>query len=228
MDEPTPGKPSIKIDPLEVQLEAKDLYKYLLAQTFFNCREYDRCAAVFLPHTLPKIPISAPSASPQTSKSKPTPTKGKAKATVSSKLTSLTTSLKNVSKKSLFLSLYAKYLAGEKRKDEESEMILGPYDGGVTVNKELNGIAATLEEWFRQRKEQGGDGGGWLEYLYGIVLAKGKNEELAKQYLIESVHIYPYNWGAWQELGSLIGTVEEVRIAMEGMNHVLTRRSSTP
>jgi len=215
MDEPTSEKPSIRIDPVEAQLEAKSLHQYLLAQTFFNCREYDRCAAVFLPHTLPKIPVSAQPASPQLSKSKSTPIKGKARTSISSRLTSLTTSLRTVSKKSLFLSLYAKYLAGEKRKDEESEMILGPYDGGNTVNKELSGIAATLEEWFRQRKEQEGDGGGWLEYLYGIVLAKGKNEELAKQYLIESVHIYPYNWGAWQELGNLIGTVEEVCIAGE-------------
>jgi anaphase-promoting complex subunit 8 len=30
-----------------------------------------------------------------------------------------------LSQKSLFLALYAKYLAGEKRKEEETEMVLG-------------------------------------------------------------------------------------------------------
>lgn len=102
-------------------------------------------------------------------------------------------------------------MAGEKRKNEESEMILGPADGGITVNKELNGIGIMLEDWFKRRSEKSSETQGWLEYLYGIILLKGKNEEAAKQWLLRSVHVYPYNWGAWQELSSLIGTTEQVR-----------------
>ena len=120
-----------------------------------------------------------------------------------------------LSQKALFLALYAKYLSGEKRKDEDSEMILGPADGGVTVNKELNGIAAILELYLAERQAASKNGGGWLEYLYGIVLAKGKNEKLAKEWLIRSVNIYPFNWGAWQELGNLLNTIEDVSVSLK-------------
>jgi len=53
-------------------------------------------------------------------------------------------------------------------------------------------------------------GQGWLEYLHGIVLAKGKNFEEAKKWFIKSVHAYSFNWGAWLELGLLLGTIDEV------------------
>lgn len=135
--------------------------------------------------------------------------------------------LKNISQRSLFLALYAKYLAGEKRKDEDSEMILGPNDGGVTQNKELNGAQAVLEQWFEQRHGMEKTGGGWLEYLYGVILAKGKNEEMAKEWLIQSVNIYPFNWGAWQELQNLIGSMEEVRIFMS-LLHIVITNNRTP
>jgi anaphase-promoting complex subunit 8 len=119
-------------------------------------------------------------------------------------------SINHLGEKALFLALYAKYLSGEKHKNEESEMILGPADGGTTTNRELNTVAAMLEQWFAERHAQGKNGGGWLEYLYGIVLAKGKNEDLAKEWLTRSVAIYPFNWGAWQELSNLINNIEEV------------------
>ena len=89
-------------------------------------------------------------------------------------------------------------------------MILGPQDGQVTMNKELPYISAVLDQWFNGLAANGRQPQGWLEYLYGIVLAKGKNEKLAIDFLIRSVQQYPYNWGAWQELAGLLGTMEEV------------------
>jgi anaphase-promoting complex subunit 8 len=205
-----------------VRLEKREQHKFLLAKTFFDCREFDRCAAVFLPQTLPQVPKLA--SSPPSAKK----AKGKNKATSTpTKQKPLDPSIKNISQRSLFLSLYAKYLSGEKRKDEDSEMILGPSDGGVTPNKELNGISAVLEQWFTERHATDKDGGGWLEYLYGIILAKGKNEEMAKELLIQSVNIYPFNWGAWQELQNLIGSVEEVRQERSQIAIMLTDDSST-
>lgn len=117
-----------------------------------------------------------------------------------------------MSQKSLFLALYAKYMAGEKRKDEDSEMIMGPMDTGATINKELIEIARRLEDWFQERTLQGKEAQnhGWLEYLYGVVLAKSNSNEDAKEYLIKSVHRNPFIWSAWIELRDLLTNVEAV------------------
>lgn len=119
-----------------------------------------------------------------------------------------------LSQKSLFLALYAKYLAGEKRKNEDTEMVLGPADGGMTVNRELPDLARGLEGWLTERRSKGleDSGQGWLEYLYGVILLRGRNEDEAKKWLIQSVHLNPFHWGAWQELNDLLGSTEDVCI----------------
>ena len=202
-------------DPEEARLEARELPKYLLARSYFDCREFDRCAAVFLPSILPRGPLSPTSSNGKTR----TPTKaakGKAKeSSPNTEASALPPSnlLPRLSQKSLFLALYAKYMSGEKKKDEESEMILGPADGSGTVNRELVGLARSLEGWFADRVATGlaGSNQGWLEYLYGIILAKGKTEEDAKGWLIRSVHLYPFHWGAWDELSELLGSSEDLQ-----------------
>lgn len=194
-------------DPIELRLEAREAHKYLLAKTYFDCREYDRCAAVFLSGPLPRgsmLSTASPAAKMKQA------TKGKTRTGTPTKPKFQMASISTLSQKSLFLALYAKYIAGEKRMNEDSEMILGPQDGGVTLNKELPGISAILEEWFTSLPNSGRQPQGWLEYLYGIVLSKGKNEKLAIEYLIKSVHLYTYNWGAWQELMTLLNTIEEL------------------
>lgn len=213
---PLPIFPSTNSDPDEARLEAEEFSKYLLAKSYFDCREYDRCAAVFLPSTLPRAPLSPVS---PTTKARTTgrPVKGKtreAEPSTGPRPPPISNILPRLSQKTLFLALYAKYMSGEKRKDEDSEMILGPADGGTTVNKELVGITAGLQGWFADRAAKGFDGSnqGWLEYLYGVVLAKGKTETEAKRWLIRSVHLCPYNWGAWLELSELLNSVEEVSL----------------
>lgn len=202
---------SQNLDPGEARLEAKELPKYLLAKSYFDCKEFERCAAVFLPTALPRGPLPDESPSSQET-GPPKPEKGKGKDNEPAKLVALPppNTLPNLSQKSLFLALYAKYMSGEKRKDEESEMILGPSDGGSTVNRELVGLSRNLEGWFADREAKGlsGSNQGWLEYLYGIVLAKGKTEDTAKKWLLTSVHLYSYNWGAWLELSELLDTME--------------------
>ena len=165
------------LDPAEAALEAREINKYLLAKSFFDCREYDRCAAVFLPRILPTGPILNPSSTPfapaQTKSSparpsKPSSTpptrKKKGKASIPKE------KLPPMSQKALFLALYAKFMAGEKRKDEESEMILGTHDGGVTMNREIGGIIEILTEHFADRASVGANSQGWLEYLYVTIL----------------------------------------------------------
>ena len=184
----------------EARLEAGELPKYLLAKTFFDCREYDRCAAVFLPMTLPKGSIASHRGS--SSKAKETSETLREMA--------LSNGYPHLSQKALFLALYAKYMSGEKRKDEESETILGPADGGGTVNRELVGISQALQSRFALHKGEYEGGQGWLEYLYGIVLAKGKNDKEASKWFVRSINRCPHNWGAWQELSSLLSSVDEV------------------
>lgn len=205
-------------DPDEADMEMRERHKYLLAKSYFDTREYDRCAAVFLPPSMSAIPLAQQSASSNTkSKTPVTPHKGN-EPRVSFGSPGTGTSHLNpfprLSQKSLFLALYSKYLAGEKRKDEETEMVLGPADGGMTVNRELPALAQGLGSYFTERKEQGleDQGQGWLEYLYGVVLLKAKNEKEAKKWLLTAVHLFPFHWGAWQELNDLLGSADEVSL----------------
>ncbi|KAF5014349.1 hypothetical protein F66182_14696, partial [Fusarium sp. NRRL 66182] len=203
-------------DPTEATLELQEAHKYLLAKSYFDTREYDRCAAVFLPPTIPPVPLSTVSPNVK-SRTSLTPQKGKRKSFVrpGSKAGQALprNPYPNLSQKSLFLALYAKYLAGEKRRDEETEMVLGPADGGMTANRELPDLARGLEGWFAERRERGLQdcGQGWLEYLYAVILMKGKNEEEAKKWLVRSVHLFPFHWGAWQELSDLLPSVDDLK-----------------
>lgn len=199
----------------EARLEAREASRYLLAKSFFDCREFDRCAAVFLtPKSREHVSATAASrSSPRTPNAKSS--KGKGKETgPSTSATSATPeyNLPQMSQKALFLALYAKYMSGEKRKEEDSEMILGPFDNATTRNKELVELIKILEGWFADREAKGQETSsqGWLEYLYGIILIKEKSMEEGKKWLIKSVNRCPLNWSAWQELNDLFDDTEEV------------------
>lgn len=199
------------LDPEEAALEAKEISKYLLAKSLFDCREYDRAAAVFLPESTLTGIISPrdPNATPKG--------KGKGKSTASSTKPSHDQSLRKISQRSLFLCLYAKFLSGEKRKDEEAEMVMGPQDLGTCKNKQLITISRVLEVWFEGHKTEDGEliaGQGWLEYLYGMVLAREKNEDPAIFWLVRSVHLFPMHWGCWLEMASLITRVDDLNRVM--------------
>lgn len=147
-------------DPEEAQLESKELSKYLLAKSLFDCREYDRCAAVFLPDAL----FSTVLGSRADAGGSPSKSKSKAK---SAEAAAASSSLPKMSQKSLFLALYAKFLSGEKRKAEESEMVTGPQDLGTVVNKQLLAVGSYLSSWFEAKTVDNEVVGsqGWLEYL---------------------------------------------------------------
>lgn len=195
-------------DPHEARLEAAEAHKYLMAKTYFDCREYDRCAAVFLPETLPHGQMhddTAPKVGKQAKVPKSTPPKPQLSPSSPS-----SDGFPHLSQRSLFLALYAKYISGEKRKDEESEMILGPLDGNATVNKELTYIMRVLSVRLQQTNDSPSISQGWLEYLYGIVHSKSKNTEDAKRWFTRSLSLYAFNWGVWQELGLLVGSSNEL------------------
>jgi anaphase-promoting complex subunit 8 len=166
---PLDGLPPVVVtgnmDPEEAQLEAREINKYLFAKSLFDCREYDRCAAVFLPDTVLSGILSASSQGSQTTSPKG---KGKAKSTTSRMSSNIPPNMPKLSQKSLFLALYARFMSGEKRKDEDSEMVMGPHDGGNAVNRQLVVISRFLEGWFHERMTETGEvlgSQGWLEYL---------------------------------------------------------------
>lgn len=221
-DTSLPNNKPLHHDPKEARKEAKELPRYLMARSFFDCREFDRCAAVFLPTQLPHAsartdvvsPTKLHSAAFSTRESDRHPLQPTSKYAAGRSTKTPSPPLpKNISQKSLFLALYARYLSGEKRKNEESETILGPHDGPATVNKEVAGLLHVLEEYFTARGgiERLDNSQGWLDYLYGVILIKSKSEQLAKQWLLRSVNLNPFNWSAWLELASLIGSVDELQ-----------------
>ena len=75
-ESPIPVVVTGNMDPDEAALEAKEINQYLLAKSFFDCREYDRCSSVFLRNTLWTGLLAT--ASPKSSKASLTP-KGKGK-----------------------------------------------------------------------------------------------------------------------------------------------------
>lgn len=193
-------------DPQEAALEAREAGKYLLAKSLFDTKEFDRCASVFLP---PAVPAGGLAIFEKSKTRTPTSTPSKTRRSKPSE----THSIPRLSQKSLFLALYARYLAGEKRKEEEGEMILGPTDGGMSSNRELSGLAKMLDEYFRARDAadpQIKRAQGWLEYLYGLILARSKQEELAQEWLLRAVRLNPYHWGAWEELSHLLSSVDDL------------------
>src|SRR5271156_4673368 len=137
-------------DQEEAALEAKEAPKYLLAKSLFDTREFDRCAAVFLQPAVSAGGLAGfERGKNRTPTSTPSKTKGKSRQSEKA----ATNPFPRLSQKSLFLALYARYIAGEKRKDEDTEMVLGPADGGQTTNRELPALARGLEGYFNAKAE---------------------------------------------------------------------------
>ncbi|CAI0549577.1 unnamed protein product, partial [Linum tenue] len=105
-------------------------------------------------------------------------------------------------KKSVFLRNYALFLAGEKRKEEESIELTGLGNSEPT-NCEL----ITIERELSTLRKNGTIDPFGL-YLYGLVLKEKGNQNLARMVLVESVNCYPWNWSAWSELQALCSTPE--------------------
>ncbi|KAG9537398.1 hypothetical protein KCU79_g20698, partial [Aureobasidium melanogenum] len=45
-------------DSHEARLERREYPKFLMAKSFFDCREFDRCAATLLPSLVPQQPVT--------------------------------------------------------------------------------------------------------------------------------------------------------------------------
>ncbi|KAI0109592.1 cell division cycle protein-like protein 23 [Nemania sp. FL0031] len=182
--------PALQTDASELLLEQTEMPKYLLAKTLFDCHEFQRCAETLLPSSPSALSIIFPK---KKDKSARPPRKG-------------------ISQRGLFLACYALLIQGEKEKTENASVVLGPSDTGAATNKNLPEISSILEKWLTREKNPSGreSSEGWLEYLYGMTLAKTQNSHLAKTWLLRSVSVNPWNWGAWQELRCLVRDAKDL------------------
>lgn len=99
---------------------------------------------------------------------------------------------------SCFLRLYALYLAGERRREEERMELA---DWTEPDNLELPRLRDQL-----QTLRDAGKLDGHLWYLYGIVLKRLKQNEGAIDALVQSISMFPFNQGVWMELAPLCET----------------------
>ncbi|KXZ55829.1 hypothetical protein GPECTOR_2g1380 [Gonium pectorale] len=121
-----------------------------------------------------------------------------------------------------FLRLYASYLAGEKRREEERIEKGGPLGRAPELlNPELEGLEAELGKALAPLPGEdagggtgGGSGGGgggegnlrgdpFLLYLHGLVLAGRGRVAEALEALAASLRAYPVNWSAWMAVQSI-------------------------
>ncbi|ANB15875.1 anaphase promoting complex subunit CDC23 [Sugiyamaella lignohabitans] len=126
-----------------------------------------------------------------------------------------------------FLKLYAKYISGEKKKEEEHQGILTIQDHAgdssrgrmVETNSQLDSILTELEG-----SVNGSIMDPFLLYIMAIVHREQKNNKLAIERLIESLKRFPYNWSAWEELLCCIPTIDELSdIAPRLPAHLMTK-----
>lgn len=122
-----------------------------------------------------------------------------------------------------FLRYYAKYLLGEKQKEEEQLETKCVIKKSQVVNNYLGEIVDAM----KARRVKGTlDAFGY--YLYGLVLrARGEQDE-AKEMTLTSVRKYPYNWSAWRALTQTVAsrddyeeTYKQVSRPKEGESSVL-------
>lgn len=105
----------------------------------------------------------------------------------------------------VFLRLYALYLAGEKRREEESLEAADPVEKCQVRNVELKAIEEKLAALHSR-----GLLDGLSLYLYGITLRGLDLKVEARVILFESVRKFPCNWSAWLDIMSLSSDLNDM------------------
>ncbi|KAK3868893.1 hypothetical protein Pcinc_025751 [Petrolisthes cinctipes] len=109
-----------------------------------------------------------------------------------------------------FLHLYARYLSGEKKKNDDivDTLVTNDQHKGVYL-KELH---MELSKMFSMHSSttpssvSGNEGemDAWLLWLYGVVLKRLDLTQQAVEVLCQALYLQPMHWGAWLELAALI------------------------
>ncbi|KAL2315127.1 Anaphase-promoting complex subunit Apc8 [Schizosaccharomyces pombe] len=159
----------------EKLLEVEEKNIYLLAKSYFDCKEFERAA-----YTLQNCKSS----------------------------------------KSIFLRLYSKYLAGEKKSEEENETLLNTNLTLSSTNREFYYISEVLESLHYQ-----GNKDPYLLYLSGVVYRKRKQDSKAIDFLKSCVLKAPFFWSAWLELSLSIDSLETLTTVVSQLpsTHIMTK-----
>lgn len=105
----------------------------------------------------------------------------------------------------LFLRLYALYLAGEKRREEEAIEVADPVEKCQVRNQELKSIEEHLAALYEK-----GLLDGLNLYLYGITLRGLELKAEARRVLLQAVRAFPCNWSAWLDIIAISSDLDDV------------------
>ncbi|CAI5756089.1 unnamed protein product [Candida verbasci] len=182
------------------QEDLLDQERLILAKSYFNCKEFERAAnvlknctsgdAVFLKLYSTLIAIDKHSTED---------TNG-----------SLNTSVVNENNETKNYNNASNY---SNLNDSEYSKIESTKDKVNSLNAKLSKILIESNQFLKENENA------FLYYLNGIIYNKKKKYKLAQTSLYESLCLFPYNWGCWQELIASLATFEE---ADQFITHIKT------
>lgn len=97
----------------------------------------------------------------------------------------------------IFLRLYSLYLSGERKRDLDSGAVLSENDKNLQ-NPNLSDISKQLSQLTDASSGRLADP--FLLYLAGVIALCSKDVSRAREFLYQSLTLYPFNWGCWKEL----------------------------
>jgi len=121
--------------------------------------------------------------------------------------------------KATFIKLYSMYISGDKRKEEESDGILGQNNSNNNFycNKNIPVIVKELETLEHPNLNSNSH----LLCLYGIVLLENKNSTKGQEVLFKSLVLNPFNWSCWLELLSSFTSFSEATVYLSKFHKAL-------
>jgi len=107
----------------------------------------------------------------------------------------------------LFLKCYAKYIAGERSKQQRQVEAKDPLQVASVKNQYVTELLATMQS---QYKADPTSLDGYCFFVFALLWRNVGNVEKARFFLIESIKSVPLNWSAWLTLAELITNKHEL------------------
>lgn len=169
--------PAITMDENEVL----DYDKFIMARSYFNCKEFDRCSQVL-----------------------------NGCKSGNSLFLKLYCNLISIDKKNCEETDGSVNLfqlpqgSNTDNHNNDSDSIINQSNSSKDLNSKLSKIIQEITKFQESNKPNA-----FLYYLLGVIYNKKKNFRLAQQQFYNSLRIFPYNWSCWQELIQSLTTFDE-------------------